>query len=354
MILDRYLVRQFFPVFLVASSMFVMILSIIDLFANLLRYLNNEVPLAMIGKISLYYLPKSFSYAMPISLLFAAAYTIGDLYSRNELTTVFSSGIPFRRFSMPLVLIGALASVFSFFFDDMVVIPTIKIKNDLSSQALHQVRADRSSGIVVKAQNGRVVYSVDYYDYEEGIINGISIIETDQNGKILSHVRAPSAKWTGEYWEFYNAIIYRFEDDMLRVRPLGPVTSYTEHPDTFRRSAVNVEELSARDAGLLVRDLRSSGLPFADALASYYHRFSFAVTSFIVMILSVSMGGKFRKNILLMSLFSSLAAAVVYYVMEMVSMAMAGLGYIPPAVGAWFPVVTFIVIGVFMVRGART
>jgi lipopolysaccharide export system permease protein len=40
MILDRYLVKQFFPVFVVAAAMFVLLLSLIDLFANLWRYLN--------------------------------------------------------------------------------------------------------------------------------------------------------------------------------------------------------------------------------------------------------------------------------------------------------------------------
>src|SRR5215510_14412445 len=117
MILDRYLVRQFIPIFFVASAMFILILILIDLFANLVRYLNYEVPFSVIFQISIYYIPKSFSYALPISLLFAAAYTLGDLYARNELTTVFSSGIPFPRFSNSMVMIGLLASVFSFFFE---------------------------------------------------------------------------------------------------------------------------------------------------------------------------------------------------------------------------------------------
>ncbi|GHV90280.1 hypothetical protein AGMMS50268_07830 [Spirochaetia bacterium] len=43
----------------------------------------------------------------------------------------------------------------------------------------------------------------------------------------------------------------------------------------------------------------------------------FAFTSFVVMILSISMGGRFRKNILLMSLLASLCVAVFFYVMEL-------------------------------------
>ncbi|MCL2243768.1 MAG: LptF/LptG family permease [Treponema sp.] len=354
MILDRYLVRQFLPIFFIAISMFVFLLLLIDLFSNLVRYLNNEVPFAMIMRISLYFIPKSLSYALPISLLFAAAYTLGDLYARNELTTVFSSGIPFWRFSVSLVLIGLLASVLSFFLDDIFVIPTLKIKNDLSRRALRQHVVENNSDIVIKTRNGNLIYSIDYFDHVKLVLNGINIIEMDDKGNFVSNLRAPSAVWDDTQWVFNNAVIYKYEDDILRVKPLPQDVVYDEPPDMFRRSAVNIEELPAREAGLLVDDLRSAGLPYTQAQANFYHRYSFAVTPLIVMILSISMGGRFKKNILLMSLFASLSVAVVYYITEMLSMTMAGLNYIPPVVGAWFPVILFIVIGIVLLRNAKT
>jgi lipopolysaccharide export system permease protein len=104
----------------------------------------------------------------------------------------------------------------------------------------------------------------------------------------------------------------------------------------------------------MVNDLRASGLPYYEAQSNYYHRFSFASTSFIVMILSISMGGRFKKNILMMSLFTSLSVAVVFYITEMMSMTMAGLNIIPPLIGAWFPVLLFIFIGIVLLRSAKT
>jgi lipopolysaccharide export system permease protein len=354
MILDRYLVKQFLPIFFVALSMFVMLLVLIDLFANLWRYLNYEVPAREILRVSFYYLPKSLSYALPIALLFAAAYTLGDLYGRNELTSVFSSGIPFWRFSVSLLCIGLAVSFFSFFFDDAVVIPTLKMKNDLAQVLLHQQRTENNSDIVIKARNGRLIYSVDYYDHAAQILNGVIIIEQDERGRMIYNIRCPRAIWSEDHWELVNPIIYEWHGDLLRFRRLESTDAYREEPDTFRRNMVNVEDLSARDAGLLVGDLRAAGLPFTDALSEYYHRFSFPSVSFVVMILSISMGGRFKKNILLMSLLTSLASAVVFYVTEMISMMMAKLGYIPPLAGAWFPVMVFIVLGLMFLRSAKT
>ncbi|GHU84431.1 membrane protein [Spirochaetia bacterium] len=354
MLLDRYLLRQFFPVLAAAITMFVMLLLLIDLFANIVKYLNYEVPITRILLVSLYYLPKCISYALPLSLLFAAAYTLGDLYARNELTSIFSSGIPYWRFILPLVVVGVLVSVFSFFFQDALVIPTLKQKNDLSRTLLHQQKQENNSDIVIKARNGQVIYSIDYYDINAESLNGVSIIEQNENREFVALIRAPRAVWTGEYWSFSNALIYEWENEFLTVKPLPATDVFREHPEIFRRNAVEAEALPAREAAYLVRDLKNAGLPFIGAQAEYYRRFSFSAMSFVVLVLSISMGGRFKKNILLMSLFSSLAAAVVFYVMEMVSMMMAKTGYLPPIVGAWFPIVFFSVVGVFLLRGAKT
>jgi lipopolysaccharide export system permease protein len=354
MILDRYLLRQFFPIFFIAAFMFVLLLSLIDLFANLWRYLAYEVPPGEILLVCLYYLPKSFSYALPISLLFAAAYTLGDLYGRNELNSVFSSGIPFRRFSLPLLVIGFGSSLFSFFFEDRLVIPAYRTKTELGRRLLHQEGRQANSDVVIKADNGRIIYAVDYYDDRGDSLNGVNIIEQTGGGEFLSLIRALGASWNGEYWELTDPVMYRWEGGLLRPGTPERTDTFREKPDSFKRNAVEVEFLSARDAALLAGDLKAAGLPHTGALANYHHRFSFSAVPLVVMILSLPMGGWFRKNTLLMSLLSSLASAVVFYVTDMISMMMAMLGYIPPFLGAWFPVLVFIGAGAFLLRSART
>jgi len=353
-ILDKYLVKQFFPAFFIALSMFILLLCLIDLFANLVRYLNNEVSPMNILKVTALYIPKSISYALPISLLFAAAYTLGDLYARNELTSVFAAGIPFWRFSFSLLIIGLATSFFSFFFDDLIVIPTLKMKNELSRVLLRTQRPENRADIVIKARNGQLTYAVDYFDYDRQILNGVSIIKQDEKGSFVSLIRASRANWNEYHWVLSNSVIYEWEDGLLRYRAIESTNEFTEEPDIFRRNMVTVEELHFRDVRHLVRDLKAAGLPFINALSDYHHRFSFASVSFVVIFLSITMGGRFRKNIMLMSLLSSLAVAVVFYVTEMITMMMAKLGYIPPVIGAWFPVFVFIALGLLLLRSAKT
>jgi lipopolysaccharide export system permease protein len=55
-----------------------------------------------------------------------------------------------------------------------------------------------------------------------------------------------------------------------------------------------------------------------------------------------------------MALLTSLGSAVVFYVIEMISMMLSKLGYIPPLAGAWFPVFVFTFIGFVLLRSSKT
>jgi lipopolysaccharide export system permease protein len=338
--------------------MFILLLLLIDLFLNLVHYLNYDASMAQILMVSVYYIPKAADYALPISLLFAVAYTLGDLYARNELTSVVCSGIPFWRFAAPLIIIGAFASVFAFFFEDLVVIPTLSTKNQMSAELKHQTTQENNSELAVKTRGGRRIYYVDYLDIKNSVLNGVIIVEWDEDGRFISQIRANRATWNDKNWQFTSPIVYSWHENTIVVNTMPPDEAvdndYTESPEVFRRSGINPEDLQLRDARELVQDLQQAGLPYTEAQADYYHRYSFAFVSFIVIILSVSMGGRFRKNIMLMSLLASLGTAVVYYVMEMISMMLARMGYIPPIVGAWFPVAVFSLVGAVLTRYSKT
>jgi lipopolysaccharide export system permease protein len=354
MIFDRYIVKHFIPVFFVAAGMFVLLFLLIDLFMNMVTYLDNAAPMDQILLVSYYYIPKSFTFALPISLLFAVAYTLGDFYARNELTTIITAGVPFWRLSASFMVIGFCMSIFAFFFEDNIVIPTYKMKNALTRTLRNQQIQEDYSDIVIKSHEGNRIYSVDFYDHQNMILNGVSVIEKDDNGKFLLQIRAPSARWFEGHWVFSNAVIYSWQDGIIKVDSLIPSDKYDEDPEIFRRSAVNPADLSAKDAAALANDLRESGLPYTAALADVYHRYSFSAVSFIVVILSISLASHFRKNILMMSLLVSILSAVSFYVVEMITMILGRLGYIPPFLGAWFPVFLFVVIGTVLVRYAKT
>ena len=355
--LRLYLLRLFLPAFGASLGLFALILELVDLFTNLWRYLAQEAPVAAVLKVMLLYLPTALYNGLPIALLFAASYSLATLYADNELTVIFGSGLSLRSFMMPLFAVAALLCAFSFFFNDEIVLSTIKQKNELSRKLLGQADSQSNPDVTVISRDGSVVYRAEFYDDASKTLSGVTVIERDKANEPDARTEAAIARWDGSRWVF--GTVRRFErkgDGSWTELSFGSWTAplLDEKPDAFRSQNRDLSELSASDLGAYVSFLRRAGLPFGSAMAERNKRFSFAFTPLIVVLLAGASGGRFRKNVLLASLLTSLVSATLYYVTQMVTMLMAKTGDLDPRVGAWAPLVIFVVLGVASFKNART
>jgi lipopolysaccharide export system permease protein len=125
-------------------------------------------------------------------------------------------------------------------------------------------------------------------------------------------------------------------------------------PEIFGRTQWDVEEMQLAEARTRVEALKEAGLPYREALTDYHRRIAFSLTPLVVTLLSTAIGGRFKKNILLMSLLVSLSLSVVYYVIGMIAQLMAASGTLRPFVAAWLAVVLFSFTGIALLRHAWT
>jgi len=357
--LRSMVLKQFFPVFIVTIIFFIVLLQLVDLFGNLWQFMNNEVPVRNIFYVSVLYIPKCISFALPIALLFAISFTLGNLYANNELIAIFGSGISLIRFTSPLLITGLFLCFGSFYFEDKIVIPTYKLKNSLSMEFMGLKPSFSNTNVTIISGQDNIIYNLDYYNDESMTMSNVIVLTRDENGLFISRLDAESARWNTEksLWIFQKCRFFQWDSNGEYVNEQN-FPSYSdpiinEAPETFRKVTRNVDEMPIEDAKNWIISLQKAGLPFRDSLTDYYERFSFALTPFIVAMISCALGGKFKKNILLMSLLSSLILSVVYYVIQMIMALMAKLGHIPPLAGAWTSVVIFLIVGLGLFRAAK-
>lgn len=354
-ILQRYLLQLFFPVFIVALLFFVLLLELGDLFSNLAQYLQNQVRFVTLLRVMYLYLPKCISFATPLSVLFAGSYTMGNMYAKNELTSIFASGMPLTVLVAPLVLCGFLLSIGMFYFEDRILIHFQREKIALVNALLEPQQDLDSSDLVILSDSGKIVYFADYYDDEKKELSNVLIVMRTDAGAVETVVKATAAHWQAEYWALTEPSIYRFTDDNeVLYQEAIDERPFSEPPETFQRNITSIDEMTIAQAKLFIENLKKLGLPFHEYLSQYYRRFSFPFTTFIVLFFSVSVGGRFKKNILLMSLLFSLSLATFYYVTEMMTMLFAKWEYISPLAGASLPFLIFTVLSIGMLKLART
>ncbi|MEW5817295.1 MAG: LptF/LptG family permease [Spirochaetota bacterium] len=351
-------IKAFLPVFILAVLFFVLILQLVDIFANLWRYLNQNVGLLEITKAALLYVPKCVSFSIPIALLFSIAFTLGTYYANNELISVFGSGISLLGLVLPLIVVGLLMSGLGFIFNEKIVIDTYRKKNNLTSELLKLLPSYSNANVTVLSENNRVIYQADYYNDTSKTLSGLLILELDADRNLVKRIDADKAVWENNAWRLQNCRIFTWNDDhtyLMQVEQFSfSQENFNERPETFRKTIRNVEELKVEEAREWIVSLKHAGLPFRGALTEYYKRFSFALTPFIVSIFSCAVGGRFKKNILLMSLLSSLVLSVIYYVVQMITILFAKLGIVPPLLGAWGAFFIILLPSFFLFRIART
>ncbi|MBQ5780460.1 MAG: LptF/LptG family permease [Spirochaetaceae bacterium] len=350
----KYLLKKFIPAFLGSLMFFAMVLELVDILMNLWSFIAEKVPFTGVLYVMLLYLPKSISFALPISVLFASAYTLSDLYAKNELTVIFASGLPLFMFTLPILIFSIFLTFLSFWFEDRVVVPTYAKKVEVQNEFLNVVESKNADSVVVLSENSRVIYKADFYDDAKKRLTGLYILVRDDEKRLQSVIRANSAYWQTDKWAIVDYTCYNYDGSTFRIgKNIGDIV-LNEPPESFQKVVVSVETISVEEARTYINYLRRAGLPTNEAMSVYYKKYSFPAVLFIVVFLSIGLSGKTRKNVLIVSLVLCALATVLFYVTQMITMLFAKFGYIPPLVGAWFPVVLFTFLSVVLLKFSRT
>ena len=353
-----YIMKKFIPVFLGALSFFAIILNVVDLLMNLWKYIQFEVPMGQVFRIMYLYVPKTIWYSIPLAILFGSSYCLSELYANNELLALFASGVSLFRFTLPMLVFSFIMTFALFLFDDHLVVKTYSEKTTLQNTVLNVKENANNNNVAVISEGGKMVYFVKEYNENQRRIFNVYVVFRNEENKLDTIIRANSGIWNESTatWQLSNPHAYRLTENGTECVPAAKkyLDRINEPCETFRHDNVSIENVNVEEARIYIDHLKRAGLPYNEELSQYYKKYSFPFIIFLVVFLSIGLTGKTKKNVLLISLASSISAAVLFYVTQMVTMLMAQYGYISAFAGAWFPVILFTIISIVLLKFART
>jgi len=353
-----YIFKKIMPLFVGTVIFFSLVLNLVDLFMHIATYLQNDSSWHDILKVMLLYVPKTLWYAVPVGLLFATSYSLSDMYAHNELEALFASGVSLLRFTMPLLILSLILSFGLFVFENKLVVQTYEQKTQLQNKLISKTTSENNNNVVVISDNGKVVYKAKKYTESSKKLTNVYFIFRDEDKNLEAIIYSPSATWYEEanLWIPDRSTEYLNRDGEIVITSTESrfLERLTEGYEIFRKNIVDVQSVTAGEAKIYIDHLKKAGLPYQEQLSEYYKKFSFPFIIFLVVFLSIGLTGKTKKNVLLISLASSISAAVLFYVLMMVTMVLAKHGYISAFMGAWFPVIFFTIISFVLLRFART
>ena len=355
--LNAYVLSRVIPAFLAALAFFALLFELIDLFSNLVKYIQNDATAVQVFRVMVYFLPHCLTLSLPPAMLFASAYAFGELKASNELIVIHGSGVSLFSLALPVLVFAALASIAGFWFEDAAALPLLRQKKTASRDLMGQSVSMNNAEIALFNRRTGVVWTADYFDDADQSLSGVTAVRRDERGGFVERIDARRARYREDGWIFQDARIWTMGLDGTISETFAPSWGsplYSEPPGSFRRGRKDLDELTVVEALEYVRFLESAGLPYAGATAETYERFAFALTPLVVSLLSIGAGGRLRKNVILSSLLISLAASTAYYVIRMISLLLARLDLVSPAAGAAAPVIFFLAFGIILFRTAHT
>src|SRR6185436_17570044 len=108
--LDRYVVGEFWKIFVATALGFPLLVIVIDLTDHLRGYLDRKIPVRDIALSYLYWIPDTMFMVLPAAVLFATVFAIGAFTRHAEVTAAKASGISFYRLCLPIFFGAVLAA----------------------------------------------------------------------------------------------------------------------------------------------------------------------------------------------------------------------------------------------------
>ncbi len=353
-LIDRYVLQKFLSIWLMAILAFLVIFHIVDVIEKIDWFLKYNLTFEQVLQFYKYQLPWFISIAIPMSVLLASVFTIGNLAKHNELTAIKSSAISMYRLSTPIIVLGVFISIGSFFFEDCVVIPASRARIEMERNLMHRHRKTSKTifnNITFQESEQRNIVIKRFYLKEN---TGRTItIQENENNSLKRRIDARKMIWQPEQknWLLIDFIIRDFEGTSGEIATSvrsDTVMALNFTPDDIANLNRKPEEMRFTELRQFISRMKFSGNDARKWEVNLHFKMAFPMTSLIVILFGLPLTAyKTRKN----TSFGagiSLLVIFVYYGFIKFGQVLGFKGVLEPISAAWMGNVVFFTIGAFM------
>ena len=191
-ILIKYLFKDLFLYFLVSFLFFFMIFFVNQILLDVEKLLAKSAPFQDVMRIMVYSLPFIVAQSAPFATLVGFLMSLGGMMSSNEILIFRASGFSFLRILVPVVSLGLIISIGSFFVNDY-LLPLGHMKyNKLMREIMNSTPSiELESNSVKKIDKSHVVIG----DVDGSSVSDIILFDSDKDSDRI--IVAGDSKLTG-------------------------------------------------------------------------------------------------------------------------------------------------------------
>lgn len=344
--LDRYVIRQVLPPFLIGLLVFTFILEIPPLADVAEKLIAKGVSWSVIGRIMATLLPQALGVTIPMSLLLGLLVAFGRLSGDREWVALQACGVSLYRVLQPV----AVLSVIAWAATSYILMEAVPSANQTFREITYNIVAARAEGEVKPR-----VFFEDFPNtvlYVRDVRPGggwadVFVADTTQpsepvvylarRGHMVLDRTERRVEMALEQGSRHSAKIS--QPDTYEVQRFDRLVLSLDPESVFPRSGpqkgdreMRIPELRAR-----VEELRGQGLSPHGPIMEIHAKFSIPVACLVFALIGLALGLTNRRDGKLASFVLGIAVIFVYYVIMWTSQSLAKGQLLPARLAMWVP-----------------
>lgn len=354
-VMDRYIISELLPPFLFGVGVFSSLGVAIGTMFDLVRKVTESgLPLTLAMKILLLKLPFFIVLAFPMSMLLCTLLTYSRLSSDSELIALRSCGVSIYRLVLPAIVMGAVVTGITFFFNELVV-PAANYEASLTlDRAVKQKTVSFQENNIIYPEFRRVrqesgakedvlvrLFYAEKFDGQR--MKGLTILDRSQQD-INQILVAESATWNPEtnVWNFFKGTIYivapdgsyrnilKFENQQLNL-PRAPLDLASQKRD--------YDEMNIAESQEYLKLLRQSGKEkkIRKLIIRIQQKYSLPFACLAFGLVGAALGTKPQRTSKATGFGICVVLVFSYYLLMSIGDALGLSGVLSPVMAGWLP-----------------
>lgn len=353
--LSRYLIREFFKLFCVCQTLFIVIYLIVEFLQKLDNFIRGNVDAGVMAAYMLYKTPFIAVQMTPVAGLISVIVLLSVMKKHNEITAVKGSGISIVRLSLPLIFCGMILSAGVFLVSEFVVPHTVAESEAIYTQDVKKQSQKRFYGradIWYKGVDS--IYWIRHFDPKSLTMGNPSFFFMDGRFRMMLKIRSRWAVWTGTHWKAVQGVAQIANGDgTFDSRAFDEMDlNIPERPESFLKTVKKPEEMSYWELKQYAREIQREGYSATDYLVDMNIKLAFPLVSCILILIGIPIALGVRRGGAPFAVSLGIGACFVYLVVLGIARSFGLSGALPPVLSAWFGNAVFFLAGVYVLMHA--
>ena len=358
--LDLYLLKNFFVALVVVTVAIGLTIIVINIVEELRDFVDHQVTIWRILEYYLYFggwVVKSF---LPMFVLLALLFSVSILARNREILAMKASGLSLYRITLPFLLAAGALAYGHFYYSEYLFPPLNQRRLEIKEFDIDK----RSKEAMAKVHNiyrqisPGFFYTMAGFDTERGEGSEFRLYRTAAGSSHLDEIiTADRVTYRNFKWIVSHGMVRMFDSaqggETFNKFDTMTITAIQDKPIDFAKKMADPTDMGIDDLKQYIDLMKRTGGPHVRESIDYKIKFSYPLTSVILVLICVPFAANQRRSGIAVSFAVGAGTALIYFILFRV---MQSAGYnekLPDYIAVWGVNALFTFIGLILMLGAR-